>query len=378
MVLSTAVLAALAFAGGQATLGDRVSKFGENLFAHIPRSGGPGDLVSPLSVYQCIGLLVPGSSGSTRSTLLKALQYQPNEESSFLSDVHDESVALAKPGSGLLMANAVWTRPGLALSSSYETTVTNSFMASATALVGLGSAGANQINDWVKQNTKGRISSLFNSLSASTEIVLTNAVAFDGTWVRPFDERNTKALTFHGSAGDLDVPTMSRTWGLQYAQTDHGQVAVLPYKEGESMWIGLPKPGDGPTGSMSDLFSNPTTYYARLDLRLPKFTYTCSYSLNGALEKMGLGEIFSHPDFSRMMAGGSPGRVSEVIQKTYIKVDEKGTQAAAATGTVIASAVMRQPAAIPFYVDHPFAFAIRDDKSGAVLFMGVVRDVKPS
>jgi serine protease inhibitor len=376
MGLPIALLAGLSLSVGPTTYGARMTQFGTKLFSAIGSSEGKNDLVSPLSVYDCLGLLAPAVSGSTESALLTGLIYAPNESAAFISDFHDHCVSMSRPHSGVLMANAVWTRPGLALSSAYQTTISNSFMASATPLVGLGAQGASQINQWVEQNTKGRISSLFSGLPASTSIILTNAIAFDGTWVKAFDERRTQPQTFHGEGGDTKAPMMCRTGIIRYATSDHSEVAVLPYKEGESMWIGLPTAGNGPADAMGDLTAAPQTSSQNVDLQLPKFTYSCTYSLNAALKKIGFASLFAAADFSRMTVGSAPDRISEVIQKTYIKVDEKGTQAAAVTGIVMPTAVMRPPASpIPFHVDRPFAFAIKDDQTGAVLFMGGVRKI---
>jgi len=366
-------IAALGVLGSPAGIGERISELGQSLYAAIPHSGSGNDLLSPQSVYDCLGLLVPAASGHTLSDLLNALNYGPNDESVFLTEIQAKT---SKPSAGVLEANAVWTRPGISLSSAYQTTVLQQFGASATPLVGLGAAGASQINDWVNQNTKGRILTLFDRLNGSTQVVLTNAIAFDGTWVRSFDPGRTHSLPFHAESGDQTVATMGQMASFRYADGAHGQVAVLPYKEGESMWIGLPAQGGDPSDAMSDLFAKPNLTARQLDLQLPKFTYSCSYSLNGPLKQIGFAGIFGNPDFSHMTQNSVPLNVSEVIQKTFIKVDVKGTQAAAATGAVMAmSMVGGQQPPVRFHVDHPFAFAIRDDKTGSILFMGTVRSI---
>ena len=244
------------------------------------------------------------------------------------------------------------------------------------------------INQWVEQQTAKKITNLLGpgSVSADTRMVLTNAIYFKGDWDMPFNPKNTDGEDFHLSATQtIKTPLMFRVGTYNYFDGGTFQVLEMPYQTAElSMIVFLPKDVAGlPALEPSFAAANAQKWLAQLQstekilVTFPKFTMTDQFGLNDALTALGVKQAFqkSTADFSGM-TGGRDLFISAAVHKAYISVDEKGTEAAAATGIVMemATANPNQPPPITFTADHPFLFLIRDNKSGGILFMGRVTD----
>ncbi len=240
-----------------------------------------------------------------------------------------------------------------------------------------------RINQWVVEQTEDRIENLLpeGSVDSLTRLVLTNAVYFLGKWAQPFNDARTQALPFHLADGSAaDVPTMYQQARFGYAQGDGFTAAELPFIGADlSMVVILPDEGSdvrevadrlGDWLGALDAFA-----YQDVKIFLPRFEFTAEYGLNDTLAAMGMTDVFSDAaDLSGI--GGSPGElfVSGVFHKAFIKVDESGAEAAAATGVVVGARSAR-PRPIPeLRVDRPFLVLIRDTQSKAILFMGWVAD----
>jgi serpin B len=242
-------------------------------------------------------------------------------------------------------------------------------------------AARTKINRWVEQETRDRIRELLlpGSLDAMTELVLTNAAYFYGAWVEPFDARMTRDGAFATPGGSASTRFMWRDGATRYAQLDGLQIVELPYKGGFSMLVVLP---DDPRGLAAVESRLPGGYQRwvralaeeQVEILLPRWRAESTQSLNDHLEKLGMRHAFSDgADFSGMIDSGSL-QISAVIQKAFIEVTETGTEAAAATAVVLGGESVepprRQPR--PFHADHPFLYVVRDQETGAILFMGRV------
>lgn len=236
------------------------------------------------------------------------------------------------------------------------------------------------INQWVSDQTKDKIQNLFTqgTITEQTRLVLVNALYFYGTWTTPFKMESTHDATFHALAGDVQAPTMGVEVSAPYRMATDFEVAELPYEGGHlRMTIVLPASGkfDSVREAVSEQWLSDAVQglaNAQLQVSLPKFGFTVgSFSLKSALEALGMKAAFTDgADFSGMSSDAQLS-LSDVVQKAFVKVDENGTEAAAATGVVVGTSAVLQTT--PFVVDRPFLFFIRDD-SGAVLFSGQVVD----
>jgi serpin B len=244
------------------------------------------------------------------------------------------------------------------------------------------------INQWVEKQTANKITNLLGpgSVNADTRMVLTNAIYFKGDWDKPFNPKYTDDEDFHLSAAQtVKAPLMFRIGDYYYFDGGTFQALALPYQTSElSMIVFLPHEYDGLTAleksftaANAQKWLSQLQYTDKINVTFPKFTMTDQFGLNEALAALGMKLAFqkSAADFSGM-TGGRDLFISAAIHKAYISVDEKGTEAAAATGIVMemATANPNQPPPITFTADHPFLFLIRDNKSGGILFMGRVTD----
>ncbi|MGA2539351.1 MAG: serpin family protein, partial [Terracidiphilus sp.] len=243
------------------------------------------------------------------------------------------------------------------------------------------------INQWVEQKTEDKIKDLLpaGSLTPDTRLVLTNAIYFKGDWLTQFNKAATADEDFHlSSAQTIKAPLMHLETKLRYVDGGSFQIVDIPYKSGElSMIVLLPKDLDGLsalehsfTAANLEQWLGTLQGQQKVILTLPKFKMTRQFELGGTLSAMGMGQAFSprSADFSDM-TGQRDLWISSVVHKAFVDVNEEGTEAAAATGTVMRSMAMsRQQPPVVFRADHPFLFLIRDNRSGGILFMGRVAD----
>ncbi len=242
------------------------------------------------------------------------------------------------------------------------------------------------INKRVEQQTNGHIKDLLPSraIDRLTALVLTNAIYFKGDWMTPFDPESTAEADFHvTSERSTSVPFMNQTAVFKCYGGRTFLMLVMPYKGGDlSMVVFLPNDRNGldafeqslTLASLTDwLQSARALPGAKFNLMLPKFNVSSQFDLRATLQEMGIRQAFGTADFSGMTPGKTL-RISNVIHKAYVAVDEKGSEAAAATAVEMGLIGSGGSSPIIFQADHPFVFLIRDDRSGLILFMGRVSD----
>jgi serpin B len=236
------------------------------------------------------------------------------------------------------------------------------------------------INDWVSDQTEGRIEDLIpqGAIDALTRLVLTNAIYFNAAWECPFDEKVTADGPFYlFDGGQVTVPTMRQTESFGYTKGEGYQAVELPYDGGElSMVILLPASGNFEAfeeglqaQKVNDIINGlqPT----EVALTMPRFEFESEFSLKDTLAEMGMPIAFSDDaDFSGM-TGNPELCISEVVHKAFVAVDEAGTEAAAATAVIMELTAVPPPP-LEVTIDRPFIFLIGDIETGAVLFVGRV------
>jgi serpin B len=351
-------------------------------------AGEHGNLFfSPNSIESALTMTYAGARGKTAAQMAAVLHLPPGSDAihkdfgAFLGRLNGEP---GQPrGYELSVANALWGQTGFDFLPAFVDVLKTDYGAGLAEVDYKRNAeGARQaINGWISKQTHDKITNLIGPgvLNATTRLVLTNAIYFKGNWAVPFNKNATHDEPFHLSANEESkVPMMHRTGEYGYMEAADFQALKLGYAGNQlSMIVLLPRRIDGlpqletelSTSNLSDWFGK--FFQKQVAVALPKFRMTQSFELAPTLGSMGMQDAFNPvtADFSGM-TGTKDLFISNVIHKAFVAVDEQGTEAAAATGVVMAARAMMPSPPTVFRADHPFLFLIKDDQSGAILFLG--------
>jgi len=292
--------------------------------------------------------------------------------------------AKGKDGEGfrLNIVNAIWGQKDYAFLTSFLDTLAENYGAGLRILDFINEPEQSRItiNDWVSDETEGRIQDLIpqGAIDALTRLVLTNAIYFNAAWQYPFNEDATSQGVFHLLNGEeVTVPMMEQQESFAYAKGDNYQAVELLYDGRElSMVILLPDSGQFEAFEQAINYQQVKDIIEDLEgreirLTMPKFEFDSSFGLNKTLAEMGMPVAFSaDADFSGM-TGNKDLFISDVIHKAFVSVDEAGTEAAAATAVIMKLTAMPETP-VEVTLDRPFIFLIRDIETGAILFVGRV------
>ena len=343
--------------------------------------------ISPVSIAAALTMTYNGARGETREAMARALEVEGVD----LERLNENNLALfyllqeADPSVKLAIANSLWMREGVELDQGFIKRNERFFHAAVKELDFDSPEAADTINRWVYERTGGLIEDIVEPpIDPLTILFLINAIHFQGDWTEPFDKNNTREDTFYLDGGKTTtVPFMYRSDEFYYYEEESFQSVRLPYGEEErmAMYVFLPSEKH----NLQDFFKGfkkleweglrQEFHKAEGDLYLPRFSMEYEKSLNDYLKALSMEVAFdeNRADFFDMVPWEGKPRlyISEVKHKSFIEVDEKGTEAAAAT-----SVEVRLESAPAFYfnmkVDRPFFFLIHDEETGAILFMGTV------
>jgi serpin B len=350
--------------------------------------------LSPISVASALTMTWAGAKGDTAAQMKKVLHAEADADKAM--DVAGKLLAsFGGEGSGvtLRVANRLFGEKTYAFNQAYLDHTRAAFGAPLEALDFKKASDPSRvhINQWVAGQTQDRIKDLIpaRGVDGDTRLVLTNAIYFLGDWAYPFNKEQTRPAPFHATAADTkNVPTMNLTEQLRFVAEGGVKVLEMPYVGGQvAMDLVLPDAPDGLAAVEKQLTPEVWTKWVgalqngRIAVALPKFEVdpAAALSLGDTLKDLGMPLAFdsARADLTGMAAPTSERLfISKVFHKAFVKVDEKGTEAAAATAVVVSreSAVMPSKPMAEFKADHPFLFVLRDVKSGAILFMGRVSD----
>jgi serpin B len=354
---------------------------GFELLARLASSPKSGNVfISPLSIGVALSMAADGAGGQTRAAILRVLGLE-GDASTTNAGLIAELAANRDAEVGI--ANALWLREDLPPKPAYVALLANDYAAQAQALHFGNPSAAEAINAWTKEHTLGLIDHLVDDTRSSDILYLTNALAFVGKWTAPFDESDTARTDFTAADGTKQrVQMMSQTGAFQTGTGDGFQALRMPYGKGGgyAAYILLPDGGDvGPLvhSLTADRFEAIVQSLSTQTLRveLPRFTATYRVSLGAPLAAAGMGVAFSDgADFSNIRNVPPKIAISDVEHATYLRVDEAGTTAAAATSVGMRVLAIQAPQQA-FIVNRPFVFAIRDERAGALLFVGAIRTI---
>ena len=353
---------------------------------------------SPYSISLALAMTYAGARGETEQQMADTLHFtlpQRRLHPAFngldleLAGRGEGATGKDEKGFRLNIVNAIWGQEDYEFFAEFLDVLAKNYGAGLRLLdfVNTPEESRNTINDWVSEQTEGRIEDLIpqDVIDELTRLVLTNAIYFNAAWLYPFTESPTKDGAFHPlDGGEVMVPMMRRTAEFGLAKGDGYQAVELPYDGGEiSMVILLPDTGrfEGIEDSLNaDLVLTLTEGLVptRVALTMPKFEFESKFNLVNTLEAMGMSVAFiSSPGpctFERADFSGMTGIcelfIDEVVHKAFVSVDEAGTEAAAATAVVMG--IESLPPSVT--INRPFVFLIRDIETGAILFVGRVVD----
>ena len=340
---------------------------------------GENVFLSSFSVFLALAMTYNGANGRTKAALARILGI----EDLSLDEVNAGCEALASMGDGLApeveieTANAIWVGEGLEPAAVFLETIREAYDGEFASVDFGDPATADVINRWVAQETHDRIEELVTpDLIAMAIMVLTNAVAFKGIWSSAFDEERTRELAFAlPEGGSREHPMMSQEGTFEYMESEGFQGIELPYGDGRvCMTVLLPKEHVALSEAQGLLTLRNWQAWmgdfgpARGYVALPRLKIEYQAELVPNLKTIG-GEAITRTDFSGMGVG--PLMISNVVHKTFIDVDEEGTEAAAATAVVMPRSPLM---GFQMLVDRPFFCAIRDRETGLLLFVGWVLD----
>ena len=332
-----------------------------------------------------LAMTLNGASGQTYNDMQQTLGLNglSNDEINMSYQNLMATFSSLDPGVKFDIANSIWYRNTFAVEDSFIDVDSTYFNARVSALDFSNAGAADVINSWVSDNTNNKITSIIQPpIDPATVMFLINALYFNGTWKYTFDSKYTKPGTFYLANGSTESDSMMVVHDTLDYFADQNLTAVeLPYGRGDySMLVLLPT---GPASAMNTIGtlsqSEVNSIISGLkpedvQLTMPKFRLKYSTSLIKALSQMGMGIAFSDgANFTRINSAGGL-YISDVLHKTYIDVNEQGTEAAAVTVIGIKTTVVigQQSGPKMVNVDRPFAFLIKENRDNTILFMGAV------
>jgi serine protease inhibitor len=356
------------------------NSFAFDLFKTVNQSeNGNNFFISPFSVSQALGMVYNGAAGATKTameTTLRRNGFSADEINAYYKKVTDGLLA-ADPSTQLKIANSIWTRKGLPVLQSFYDVNAAYYGAKTQSLDFSQSSSKDIINNWCSQNTNGKIPSIIEKTSNDVMMYLINAVYFKGIWKSQFKTSDTFSGSFAAATGSVSVRYMKQENTFNYVGNDSVQCAEFPYGNGAFSMVVVVPASKYSVDQITDKLNSSTwkrwlgaMHSDRLHVELPKFKLSYKTWLNNALIQMGMGIAFSqYADFSKIVSAGGM-RIDLVLHKTFVAVDEEGTEAAAVTAIIGYGAA--DPTTTPFIVNRPFLFFIKEKSTGAILFAGKV------
>jgi serpin B len=364
-----------------------LNEFSFELYRELNQSYSENIFFSPLSISAALAMTYAGAENTTAAEMRNTMNFGPQR-----MDFHKEygnvldTLSMNNEDFEMNIANAIWVQKKYALLKKYQSIVQNAYLSESRELdfEHQGEVSRSIINSWVEDKTNNRIKDLIppNVITPDTRLILTNAVYFNAEWANPFNEKMTRKEPFYLLDGsEIFCDMMYQSYYFQYSQSARYQILEIPYKGYDySMIIILPKTTLGINQLIDKLDVSVLEKHdenkkgEEVQVNFPKFKMDTDYSLVDALYKMGMHEAFStQADFSAM-TGGKDLMISDIIHKAFIEVDEKKTEAAAATAVIMKLTSMPSVPKMPieFRADHPFIFMIRHNATKAIIFMGQI------
>jgi serpin B len=368
-----------------AKLIDANNQFGFDLFQKVYTYEKEAEniMISPLSVALALAMTYNGAETTTKEAMEKTLRLQglTKEEINQSYQTLVNGLKSVDPKVLLEIANAIYYRKGFDVETSFVTANRTFYNAEVSALDFGSPTALDIINGWVHEKTRGLIPNIIQEITPSHVMFLLNAIYFKGTWTKEFNPKSTVKQPFAVLPGKtVEADYMHRTDTLDYARNELFSAIRLPYgKENYNMYVFLPEPDKKLEDMLTQLNKQNWDNWMKLfkttqtvDIMLPKFKFPYEIKLNNVLSDMGMGIAFdAMADFTGINRGGGLN-IDYVKHKSFIEVNEEGTEAAAVT-IVAVERTSVGPSKTYFHVNRPFMFAITEKTTGAIMFIGTVK-----
>jgi serpin B len=360
------------------------TRFGFKLFSEMQRHSEGNMLISPSSVSIALAMTYNGASGETQQAMAQTMELSDLS----VAEINQANAALlttletADTTVELAIANSLWGRADYAFRPEFLQRNQDFYEAEVDRLDFASADAVDRINRWVDQQTQGKIPTILDQIDPNDVLFLINATYFKGSWTQAFDPDQTLDRPFYLADGTQKPhPMMTQTGEYRYLETDQFQAVRLPYgQERFSFYVFLPRQGYRLSEFQATLNAeNWEVWLNQLRVRngaiqLPRFQLEYSAGLKDALATLGMAPAFDpdRADFTGISP--QPVFISSVRHKTFIEVNEAGTEAAAVTAVITRTTSAPVEIEPPFEmtIDRPFFYAIRDDRTGAILFMGTI------
>lgn len=340
-------------------------------------------MISPASVSIALGMAYNGAESTTRDAFEEVLNYEglTREEVNEITKELIHVLVTNVKGNLLEIANSMWYDEGFPVEADFITLNSHYYDADVNEIDFRSADAVKTINDWVNDKTHGKIEEIIEEIDPAMMMILINAIYFNCVWDVEFDPENTQEANFYNEDGSLfgkvDMMEMESTFNV--SNNNSYSAIELPYKNGKfSMFLFLPSEESSVNQLVQEL--DGTTWLSWIasfneqkdfTVFMPRFEFEFDRSLGDDLKEMGLDIAFTdHADFSGISA--IPLYIADVIHKTYIKVNEEGTEAAAVTAVVMETTSIKPMSQLR--LDRPFLFAITENSSKSILFMGKVAE----
>lgn len=364
--------------------------FSLNVFKEVVASDSSENIfISPLSISMALGMTMNGAKEDTYTEMKQTLAYGDIE----LSEINEgyksliELLTTVDPKVTMEIANSTWSRQGFAVEQDFSASLKEYFDAEAHEMDFSDPATTDIINGWVSDKTHQKIAKILSSIPSDAIMYLINAVYFKGDWVYEFDPEKTSERNFKTEQGEnVTVEMMNQQHHFPFYISDEVQMIDLPY--GDSLFtMSILLPGNADT-PIEEFIGNSLTqqnldnWYQNLSVSevgiiLPKLELEYKLGMNKVLKAMGMQKAFApaEADFTGINKNGGLF-ITQVLHKTYLKMDEEGTEAAGVTAVEIGITSIGAGSIPVITVDRPYVMVLREQSSGTILFMGKVGNPK--
>jgi len=356
--------------------------FSIELFKNTVTSG-KNSLISPTSVFFALGMTANGADGET----LNAFRTVLAKDGLTLGELNKEYKAYAdeltqgRGSTALYIANSIWFRDDFTPKAEFLQNNADYFGAGARKLDFNDKTSADVINNWVRDNTNGKIEKTIEEINPGDIMHLINTIYINAKWEKPFDigQKASQGKFYLGNGTTQTTMFMHLSSQLDYMSSSSASAVLLPYDDGRLAFLCI-LPNEGlklyeyietmDERTITELMIQKTN--TEIAIELPQFKAACNYELNDVLKNMGLGSAFDgYADFSKMGNAKENLVISSVMHKTFLQVDEMGTEAGAVTDVMVCGGLGNPPTLV---FNRPFVYAIVDTKTNLPIFIGTMEN----